>query len=471
MMQHAVYLRTFFALIAFASSSVFAANWEGGWTTWGYGDQKDLPDRPFSDALPIKNMSMGCGFAASIGGSLQHRYQALDNRRDFTFNKNDEDFSLLARERLNLDIRHGHDFRAFFELQDAHEFWRDPLPVRYVNENSLDVYQAFGEIGLLTDVVDKPSLVFRLGRQEITLGKEKLFSDNDWLNLGQTFDAARVIWRPDGFQIDALAAMPVIPDNRNPDSPSSHENVAGINLKALGIPLGHTVEGYAFYKWNEKSRIIGERGESGPEQLGVLGGRADGRFFKHFDYDTEVTLESGERGEDNVFAWRATAELGYVKNFNWRALRFAFAYTQASGDKNPTDGSSQTFDTLWGDQFSFHGKLLVAGPKNLIDYNPKLQAKLWRNGLIELDYRIFRLQQSKDAFYQASSSALRRDKTGRAGRDAGREFDVQITHNFHENLSLSGGAFLFEPGNLFKRTGNKGNDLARSFFVMVRTSF
>ncbi|HYF49246.1 MAG TPA: alginate export family protein [Planctomycetota bacterium] len=438
-----------------------------------YQEKLDRPDIPFSDAArAVKNREIAGGVEFSLGGSLQHRYQALDNRRDFTYRQNDEDFSILARERVNLDIHYQQFVKVCIEAQDAHEFFRDRLPGTNPNENSLDIYQAYGEIGLLLDIVDKPALVLRAGRQEFVLGQGHIFSSNDWLNQGQNFDMVRAIWRPDGFQIDAFAGWPVVQDHRNADSPSSHRNFAGANLKALGIPHGHTVEGFAIYTWNEKIDFVGELPEQrGPERVLSFGGRADGKFLQRFDYNLDFTYQVGERAEMDVNAFDAYAELGYTLPLDWRTVRFAFAYSVASGDENPDDGRTQTFDPLFGDQFKFHSKLLVAGARNLEDINPKVHFRVWRGGLIEIDYHIFYLNQAKDAFYAANGRPSRRNVSGQGGRNAGREFDFQVTHTFHENLSVTGGVFLFQPGRLFDQSGNRGDDLARSFFVMVRVGF
>ena len=456
-----------FLVLLSPARTVFASG--DGWSYW---QKTDLPDTPFSKAAAaVKNRPIGGGFALSLAGSLQHRFQKLDNRRDFTHRGNDEDVSLLARERISLDLRRGHLVRGFLEVQDAHEFWRDRLPGANPNENALDIYQAFGELGLLDDVVDKPALVFRVGRQELVLGGRHLFSENDWLNIGQSFDLIRTIWRPDGFQVDAFAGWPVVADHRNPDSPSSHVNLAGINLQALGIPLGHHVEGALVYKWNEKTNLRGERGILDAERLWTLTGLANGNFLKRCDYGLEVALQTGERGEDNCMAWSAFGTVGYTQPFGWRSLRMALQYSQSSGDKDPRDGISQTFDPLFADQFRFHGKLLVAGPKNLEDLSVRIQARLWRGGLLEIDHHTYHLLQATDAFYQANGRPLRRNLRGQGGREAGREIDFQITHSFHENLSISGGLFLFDPGRLFSRSGNRGDDNASSVFFMVRTSF
>lgn len=467
-----------FCCLAFAASTALQAAGDGdgdwhGWGDWSYKQKNELPDTPFSRAAKaVKNRPIGAGWTFSLGGSAQQRFQKLDNRRDFDFGRNDEDFSLLSRERLNAEFKRGTLFKAFIEVQDAHEFWRDRLPGTNPNENALDIYQAYGELGLLNDVVDKPSLIFKLGRQELVLGSKHLFSDNDWLNLGQVYDLGRITWRPDGFDIDAFAGWPVIQDHRNPDSPSSHFNLSGVNVKALGIPQGHVVEGAIVYKWSDKVNFRGERGIRDGVQLWTLAGRAQGRFFKRWDYELDAALQTGERGEDNVAAWSGFATVGYTWKMGWwRTLRLAAQYSRSSGDKDPRDGISQTFDSLFADQFRFHSKLLAAGNKNLEDLAARLTAKVWNGGTLEIDYHLFRLDKATDAFYQANGTALRRSLAGRGGREAGTEFDFQATHAFHENLSISGGVFIFDPGRLFKSTGNRGNDNATSFFFMVRTSF
>ena len=440
----------------------------------GYSEKTDIHDRPFTDFMnPVKEMPLGEGFTASLGGSLQERFQDIDNRHDFESHTFDEDFSLLTRERLNLDVHYGHLFKAFVEAQDARELkiYGKALPYTNSNDDFLDLYQGYLEVGLMDDVLDEPSLVFRVGRQELVLGKRHLFSENDWLNTGQSFDMARTTWLPDGFQIDAFAGEPVVPNPHHFDTDSSHENIAGINLKALGIPLGHTVEGFTIYKWNDVNLTSDSPGVRGNEKVFTLGGRADGHFFKNWDYDLEDAFQTGNRGGDGVTAWSTTTELGYTMPFNWRSLRLGGVYTRSSGDKSPTDRTSQTFDPLYGDQFLFHSKFLLAAPKNLEDVHFTSQARVWRGGLIEFDYHVLRTIEAKDAFYQGNGAPLRQDPTGRSGHNAGQEFDTQISHTFHENLSVTGGAFLFMPGGLFRRTGNRGDDTARNIFFMVRTSF
>ncbi len=437
-----------------------------------YGLKQDLPHTPFSDAAaPLKDIPIGAGLELSFSGSWQMRAQSLENRRSFSYHKNDEDFSVLSRTRINLDLHHGDLFRLFVEGQDAHALFADHLPGPNGDNNAFDLYQGYLETGLLTDIADKPSLRIRLGRQEFQIGIDKIFGDFDWFNRGQTFDMARVTWRPEGFDIDFVAGRTVVFDHKNIDE-TGETNFAGYNLKAHGMPGTHKLEAYTFYKWDEENDFPGEKGTRGAERIWALGGHAEGTFFKSFDYGSDATFEIGERGGDDVLAWFTASHLGYTFLMNKRSLRLATAYTLASGDGDPTDGKAHAFDPLFGDPFTFHGKLLVAAPTNLEDFTFQTTARLWRGGKIELDYHYLRLHRSKGGLVNAANGALlRRDPTGQAGRRIGQALDLQITHTFHENLSISGGAFLFLPGRLFKHTGNRGHDPARNFFIMTRVSF
>src|SRR5205807_281898 len=104
------------------------------------------------------------------------------------------------------------------------------------------------------------------------------FSENDWINTGQTFDLARGIWRPDGFQVDAFAGWPVVLDSNDLKIPSTPTRFAGANLKALGIPLDQTIEALLVYKWDNEHDFVGESGAKDGERLWTLSGRAAGRF-------------------------------------------------------------------------------------------------------------------------------------------------------------------------------------------------
>jgi len=319
--------------------------------------------------------------------------------------------------------------------------------------------------------VDKPSLRFRLGRQEFRLGREYLIGDKDWFNRGQSFDLARATWMPDGFEVDFFGGAPVVFDDHNWNK-TSDTHFYGSWLKAVGVPGGHIIEGGVFYKVNETDTFNGELGSKGAERIWVPTARAEGVFHKNWDYALELTANFGTRGDDRVRGWRGDANLGYTIPFGWRSLRLGAAYGLSSGNARPDDGKTERFDSLFPDPFIFHGKLFVAAGVNLEDYTAKIKATPWRNGVIEIDYHRLHLQQSRDFLFDAASfSGTRRDPAGNSGKDVGHAIDIQITHKFHENLLVTGGAFMHQPGHFFTHTGTQGDDFARNFFVMVRVGF
>jgi hypothetical protein len=168
------------------------------------------------------------------------------------------------------------------------------------------------------------------------------------------------------------------------------------------------------------------------------------------------------------------ADLGYTFQFGKRSLRLGGTYTYATGDKDPTDGRIQTFDSLFPDPFIFHGRTFVVGGTNIQDFTFKIRGNFWKGGLVELNYHNLHLTEPRDALYDgAAFRPLRRDLPGRAGRYLGHEIDFQVTHAFHDNFSVSGGVFLFQPEDFFNRTGNanRADDLTRNFFLMVRVGF
>ncbi|HEY3324284.1 MAG TPA: alginate export family protein [Planctomycetota bacterium] len=444
-----------------------------------YEEKNERPDAPLAAAAAAaKDMPIGAGFKASLGGSAQHRYQSFDNLVNYFAGTADaasssghsHDLSLFARERVNLEIHHDCGLRFFLEAQDAREFSHGRPASPVATENFLDLYQGYLDFGFRPDIVDKPTLQFRVGRQELELGNGHFFSAQDWNNTGQNFDLARADWRPDGFELTTFAGWPLDAARRKFDVPSG-ETIAGANLKAVGIPFGHIVEGRLLYKWDERTTVAGERGTTGPERRWTLGSQARGHFLTTWDYTLDASYQTGSSGGSNIRAWNAYGEAGWTYRFKWRSLRVAAQYSQSSGDRNPADGTVQTFDPLFADQYLFHGKLLIAGDRNLEDFNPKAQARLWRGGLIQLDYHLFRLNQARDALYRAYEDTVRHDPTGRAGQDAGQEIDLQIFHNFNDNLSLGGGMFLFDPGSLFGESEGPRVHPARSFFIMLKTSF
>jgi hypothetical protein len=219
-----------------------------------------------------------------------------------------------------------------------------------------------------------------------------------------------------------------------------------------------------YYLFLDNSNRIAQLGLArSPVTLHTVGtrwaGEADGRWL----YDAEVAGQFGDRGAATVRAGMATAGLGYhFADVPCNPTFWAY-YDCASGDKDPGRGRYTTFNQLFPFGHYYLGWIDVVGRQNIRDFN--LHLYLYPTNWVTVwgQYHCFRLDQAQDALYNAAGVAIRRDPSGRAGRDVGQEMDwiVNLHLSPHSDLltgysKLWGGGFLERTAN---RTGAADSDL------------
>jgi hypothetical protein len=81
---------------------------------------------------------------------------------------------------------------------------------------------------------------------------------------------------------------------------------------------------------------------------------------------------------------------------------------------------------------------------------------------------VFRLQQARDALYDASGTAIRQDLTGAAGRNVGEELDVTLKWTLTPRANvLFGYSHLWPGAFLFDTPGGAGG---RDFYYTQFTA-
>src|SRR5438876_913535 len=123
------------------------------------------------------------------------------------FKRDNDDAYVLSRLRLTMKIQPTSWLKFMVQGQDAHVFGKNQHPVAPPFQDTMDLRQAFVEIG---DAEKKP-VYLRAGRQELAFGEERLVGNADWLNTARSFDAVRGGWRHDGYSVDLFAASVVKP--------------------------------------------------------------------------------------------------------------------------------------------------------------------------------------------------------------------------------------------------------------------
>src|SRR5438270_1417113 len=122
----------------------------------------------------LKDVPLGGAARLTFSGELRERFESYTSPafglRGFTL-----DQYLLQRTMLGAELTVSPYFRAFVQLD--HEVQVGRNPVTPADSNHLDFHQAFLEIKLPVGESFQPML--RAGRQEITLGTQRLVSNKD----------------------------------------------------------------------------------------------------------------------------------------------------------------------------------------------------------------------------------------------------------------------------------------------------
>lgn len=109
--------------------------------------------------------------------------------------------------------------------------------------------------------------------------------------------------------------------------------------------------------------------------------------------------------------------------------QFWLRYDFASGDKNPNDGHSDTFNQLFPFGHYYFGYMDQVGRQNIHDFNAQfsMNPQPWIS--FTGQYHRFYLANKRDYLYNAAGIGFIRDSSGQSGSHVGDEIDFSV--NFH----------------------------------------
>ncbi len=426
------------------------------------------------------------------------RFEARENNRDFDRSVNDvrDDGWLLSRFRLGLTIRPSSWLKIYAQTQDTREWFstRGNVPGISGVEGGdyFDLRQLYVELGNPKQF----PLTLTVGRQPLNYGDNRLIADSKWGNFGRTYDGAKLRLQTDKFWVDAFAVRPVqIRKNEVNDSDSA-DNFFGIygGTDALGF---QTTELYFLYRdkadaqpdLDPTNKTNANGSYTGPAQrIATVGTRWKSKpgALQGFDYTAEFAYQFGHvwtgakttpRLNHHAFALALTG--GYTwEDSPWKP-RLGIEYDFASGDRNPKDGSSQSFQNLFPSNHANYGFMDEFAWRNLHDARVSLSARPRKNVEVTLDYHAFWLADTSDYWYGSNgNSTLRTTTPGRAGKDvrsigasnfAGHEVDFTTNWKVNKNLSVLFGYSHFFAGDYLRATGKHSD--ADFGYVQATLSF
>ncbi len=387
----------------------------------------------------------------SLGGQVRHRTEF--DARHFAPGPDDVWFHLL-RTRVHVRARPADDVQLFVQVQDA-RVWggEDPARARGTMDGrapALDLHQAYFR---LNDVLT-PGLSVQVGRQELVYGNERLVGAVGWSNVGRTFDAAVLSYAAERGRLDAFAARLV----------GSTGTAQGQSLYGLygTYPLAPNHHADVLLLYDNDTTPVEGGPDAGKDRLA----RLTGGVYLHgrpgrFDYEVEAYFQTGKApggdgGRIDIRASLLSLAAGVRPDPEGR-LRLGLLYTRLSGDDDPTDDRTETFNTLFATNHKFYG-FMDFFPGRL---NPPagLQDAAFRLGFAAAP----RWHLSADVHHFAMAADLPGKTT------YGQEVDLTARHRYNDHVTLVGGASAFFPGGVLTQTGQ--DDTAYWLYLMTVVTF
>ncbi len=352
----------------------------------------------------------------SLGGETRIRYEQFRNPL-FGADPPDAGGYLLHRYLLHADVHLGSRVRGFVQIQAALESERTGGP-RAFDENALDLHQAFAEI-----VLDRGrALGVRLGRQELDFGSSRLVSAREMVNVRQTFDGARILFRSGGSRASVWVVRPVLIDRGVfDDSADSARALWGASWTRPGALLpGSTATAYYIGLAREGARF--DQGTA-DELRHTLGVRVSGRSGR-WDYNIEANGQVGRFGSARIRAWDLASDNGFAFPSLPLRPRLGIRTDVTSGDADPHDPELGTFNPLFPNT-AYAGLSGLVGPANSIDVQPSARMFLSPRLSVVGGITFFWRTSTRDGLYGIAVNPQRPGSPSRAG-SVGRQLALEI---------------------------------------------
>ena len=366
---------------------------------------------------------------------------------------------LLSRFQLNVNI-HFSWFRMFAQTEDARVLGNDAIPDAFPYQDAFDLRQAYLEIGN----VEKKHWGFRAGRQELNFADQRILGSANWLNTPRTFDAVRADANCGKFHVTAFSASVVNPVDGAFDHSKAGNDLHGLYGVISRVLPGATIEPYML--WHLGGGLKTEEGLTARRSTKTVAIRIARPAKSRVDYEIHLLRQYGSIGSDSVRAYAMNYDLGYT----WSKVRFTPRiygdYAYASGDKNPHDGTINTFDQIYPSNHGLYGIIDLFGLQNFRDEKFGVVAAPARKLTVATTFHNLNLADAHDALYNGSGNAVVRNAAGVDGTHLGEEWEATGGYQLTKYLASGVGYGHLFPGDFIKKA-TKGSSYNISYLFFT----
>jgi hypothetical protein len=346
----------------------------------------------------------------------------------------------------------------------------------------VDLHQGYIQVkNVLT-----PGLSLKIGRQEIVYGDHRLFGNFNWSQVGNSFDAAKIMWQSEMVDVDLFWARiidsevaagcaaatascsGVIFATANGTTGTTDQDIYGtyVTLKPL---KSWTIEPYYFLL---KDSRVGQGLTTGlitpqaaDQARNILGTRINGKAggldltleadyqFGGINSNAAGGAGSGITGQHDLHinAEQAAGRIGYTFEAVPMKPRIGFEADYASGDScanGPNvltgcnaalNGHFNTADNLYPTNHFKFGAMDLVGWRNSVVYQFVFDVKPSPVSKFQVNFALDRLAKTADNWYRAGQVAYGVSLPSNQAASLGKEVDISYWHTFKEK-------FLFEIG-------------------------
>ncbi len=450
---------------------------------------EECKDMPLDGILP---WDLGEDTRLSVGGELRYRYMNEANRLRAPFvPPNGHSTYDLVRWRQYFDLKHSDWVRVYVEMIDA-SINHGELPQTGIDVNRWDLQNAFVDLKVL-ERDDKP-VWFRVGRQELQFGSQRLVSALDWANTRRNWSGLRLNSPGTTWDLDAWLVNPVNTatfgtaggtgpnlgvnlDDHAFDRPQKDILFGGAWATYKGIK-DHTIDSFFLYNRYSanfsgsggfpaaaiptNSFPLGDRYTLGTRWLGAF--PADGGDRSYLT-DFEGGYQFGNDKGQSVQAGYFTGGLGHTwKTVAWEPTIWGF-YDWASGDGNSKDGVNHTFFQQYGLTHAYLGLIDNVARQNTSDINYRFTVKPTKKLQLQAAQHFIQLANSHDTLYTITGTKYGAAGGGH-GSNVGQELDLLATYTVNQNFSIEAGQFWFWYGDYVHNVQPTRQD-AQQFYVQT----